>query len=359
MTQSFRQQNVDDVALTLARRKVGLKHGLSAPMDKLAFDLSSSLSGVGDWWKGQDPAAQKAMIGAGVGGALGLGSSFFRRRGRRHSVRDALTGALAGGAVGGGIGLLGNYKGLSEKAFPSSADEPALANKIKKLQDLSDKAQPSVLHQAGSAVAEHPILTALGAAGASDVGLGMWKADQGKNISPGAWRNVAKTLVEQATGGKDPYKTQIGNQLPAKVVDKLLSGHEPDLLALSKDKHAVKYMQKLRDIPGTYRPMTGVQYAMQQGGLPKATVSSKGKVGWGRSPRLPDWFVKAMGQQKVNPLKYAPRSLPNIPKSKAALIGVPASLIAMWLASKGFLDVSSARGQITDMREQIQRQGAK
>ena len=73
MTQSLNNQSVNEVALTLARRKVSLRHGFGKPMDKLAFDLSSSLQGAGDWLK--NPAAQKALIGAGVGGTLGLGSS--------------------------------------------------------------------------------------------------------------------------------------------------------------------------------------------------------------------------------------------------------------------------------------------
>lgn len=342
MTQSFKQQNVDDVALILARRQVGLRHGLSRPMDKLAFDLSSSLSNIGDWWKRQDPTAQKAMIGAGVGGTLGLGSGLFRR-GKKHPFRDLLTGAVAGGTLGGGIGLLGGYKGLAEKAFPSSSDEPDLAQKITKLQDLSEKAQPSLLHQTGSAMADHPILSALGIAGAADVGTGMGLAAQGKNVSPGAWRNVARALTEQeaALGGlTDDVRTLIADRLPSSVLAKLRSGRPEDLLALSKDRNAVKWMQAVRDVPGVYRPMTGTQYAMQEA----ARNPSSGRLSKGLA-KLHGANVRGMS---------LPKSLPNLPKGKGALLGIPAALIAAWLASKSALNVSSARGQINEMQKQIQ-----
>lgn len=354
MTQSFKQQNTDDVALILARRQVGLRHGLSNPMDKMAFDLSSSLSGVGDWWKRQDPAAQKAMMGAGIGGTLGLGSGLFRR-GKKHPFRDLLTGAVAGGTLGGGIGLLGGHKALAEKAFPSSADEPDLANKITKLQDLGEKAQPSLLHQTADTMADHPLLSILGISGAADVGTGSALAAQGKNISPGAWRNVAKQLQEQIieAGAKHtPYDTPIGQKLPKTVIDKLLSGDTEQLKSLSKDKNATRYMQSMRDVKGTYRPMTASQYVMQQAGLPKPTARARG-----RSLTMPDWLAKGVTQGKYNPLRKLPRSLPNIPKGKAALVGVPAALISAWLASKSALNVNSARDQITEMQKQLQ-QGA-
>ena len=359
MTQSFKQQNTDDVALILARRQVGLRHGLSNPMDKMAFDLSSSLSSVGDWWKNQDPAAQKAMMGAGVGGTLGLGSGLFRR-GKKHPFRDFLTGAVAGGTLGGGIGLLGRHKDIAEIAFPSTADEPDLAKNITKLQDLSEKAQPSLLHQAGGAMANHPILSALGIGGAADVGTGMTLAAQGKNLSPGAWENVVKSYGKQLTelGGNTEHVTKIERLLQGlegqragprggaatsrpivnEVMELLRTGNTK---GLSNLEEAPEIMRRLRNVEGVYRPMTGTQYAMQQGARNPGTRFGRAQAWLSRGAR--------------NPLKKLPKSLPNIPKSKGALIGIPAALIAAWLASKSALNVNSARDQINEMSKQIQR----
>ena len=362
MTQSFKQQNVDDVALILARRQVGLRHGLSRPMDKLAFDLSSSLSNIGDWWKRQDPTAQKAMIGAGVGGTLGLGSGLFRR-GKKHPFRDLLTGAVAGGTLGGGIGLLGGYKGLAEKAFPSSSDEPDLAQKITKLQDLSEKAQPSLLHQAGSAMADHPILSALGIAGAADVGTGMGLAAGGRNLSPGAWENVVKAYGKQLTGlgGNAEHVTEIERLLqgmtrpqiggyPEPIVDEVMGLiRRGDTRGLGNLDEAPQIMRRLRNVEGVYRPMTGTQYMMQQG------ARNARNPGSGRLSKGLGWLNRANIRVPGLPAPVGlPKSLPNLPKGKGALLGIPAALIAAWLASKSALNVSSARGQINEMQKQIQ-----
>lgn len=356
MTQSFKQQNTDDVALILARRQVGLRHGLSNPMDKTAFDLSSSLSNVGDWWKSQSPTAQKAMMGAGIGGSLGLGSGLFRR-GKKHPFRDFLTGAVAGGTLGGGIGLMGGYKDIAEKAYPSATDEPDLAKKITKLQDLSEKAQPSFLHRAGGAMSKHPILTALGIGGAADVGTGMTLAAQGKNLSPGAWENVVKSYGKQLAEITNPeHRTAIEQLLQGlegqragprggaatsrpivnEVMGLLRTGNAR---GLSNLEEAPEIMRRLRNVEGVYRPMTGMQYAAQQGARNPGTRLGRA--------------VTALSRGSRNPLKLLPKSLPNIPKSKGALIGIPAALIAAWLASKSALNVSSARGQINEMRKQL------
>ena len=405
MTQSFNNQSVEEVALTLARRKVGLRHGLVNPMDKLAFDLSSSLQGAGDWFKRQNPVAQKAMIGAGVGGTLGLGSSLFRR-GKKHPFRDALTGALAGGTLGGGIGILGNRSNISEELFPSTGDVPGLAKDIEEIQSLEHQSKPSFfnspLHWAGQTMKEHPVLSTLGIGGGLDVGTGMHIAAQGKNTSPGAWRNVAKALADQTKnmGGIDPTDPKIsqiekvirssGGRDAKKILDLLESGDPEDLVTLSKRPDAKKVMQSLQHIDEVYRPMTASQYALQEAhagrdafGKPLLSRDPRRINVWpesmyGRSQRRPadptiatrdprTWKPLQRGWGKLDPdiktrlrnftsSSRFPKSLPNIPKwmrGKGALVGIPAALIASWLAAKGYANTEGAQDKIRDIQQQF------
>tara|TARA_B100000745_G_scaffold262227_1_gene186314 strand:+ start:18380 stop:19417 length:1038 start_codon:yes stop_codon:yes gene_type:complete len=343
MTQSFNNQSVDDVALTLARRKVGLRHGFSKPMDKLAFDLSSSLQGAGDWLK-DNPAAQKALIGAGVGGTLGLGSSLFRR-GKKHPFRDALTGALAGGALGGGLGLLGDRKNISDEIFPAAPNTAELAKDIEEVQNLDRQAKPtflnSPLHWAGQTAKDHPVLSALGIGGAADVGTGMGLAAQGKNTSPGAWRNVAKVLAQQSAEGKTSQipgmlKGVVGDAAQKDILTLLQSGNNKDLVTLSKRPDALKAMQSLRDVDEVFRPMTASQYALQEAAR--------------KAPR------NAGGSSLARTMNKLPKSLPNIPKymrGKGALVGIPAALIASWLAAKGYANTEGAQDRIRDIQQQF------
>jgi len=355
MPPSFNNQNVNEVALTLARRKVGLRHGFSKPMDKLAYDLSSSLQGAGDWLK-KNPAAQKALIGAGVGGTLGLGSSLFRR-GKKHPFRDALTGALAGGALGGGLGLLGDRKNISDEIFPTAPNTAELAKDIEEVQNLDRQAKPtflnSPLHWAGQTAKEHPVLSALGIGGGLDVGTGMGLAAQGKNTSPGAWRNVAKVLAQQSTDPgntsqiEQALKAVVGEDATTSILEKLRSGSNKDLVTLSKRPDALKAMQSLRDVDEVFRPMTASQYALQQAerrpGLGSPT--SPLRKGWNRSsPKI------------RSALRKLPKSLPNVPKymrGKGALVGIPAALIASWLAAKGYANTEGAQDKIRDIQQQF------
>ena len=351
MTQSFNNQSVDEVALTLARRKVSLRHGLANPMDKLAFDLSASLQGAGDWLK-KNPAAQKALIGAGVGGTLGLGSSLFRR-GKKHPFRDALTGALAGGTLGGGLGLLSDRGRISDNVFPAAPNTAELAKDIEEIQNLDQQSKPTLLnsplHWAGQTAKEHPVLSALGIGGGLDVGTGMGLAAQGKNTSPGAWRNVAKVLAQQSV---DPAKDSqiekiltsvMGDDAPD-VLKKLRSGKSADLVALSKRPDALKAMQALRDVDEVFRPMTASQYALQQAERP---------LGFGNSPSPLRRGWRGL-PSKVQ--SAVPKSLPNIPKymrGKGALVGIPAALIASWLAAKGYSNTEAAQDKIRDIQQQF------
>jgi hypothetical protein len=50
-------------------------------------------------------AARDALIGSGIGGALGLGRALFDEDRRKNWLQEALQGALLGGGIGGGVGL--------------------------------------------------------------------------------------------------------------------------------------------------------------------------------------------------------------------------------------------------------------
>lgn len=367
MTQSFNNQTVDQVAMTLARRQVGLRRGMLNPMDKLGFDLSGSLKGVGDWYKSQNPIAQKAMLGAGVGGALGLGSSVFRRD-KKRPFRDALTGMLAGGALGGGYGLLTDRESILNKLAPKQ-DTAELSKTMEELQDLQGKAQPSLLHQIGGAAAERPIATGLGIAGAADVGTGMALAAQGKNVSPSAWQNVSRTLADQLADkgtvdktqigqlldryGKDVktrvnpeaagYKTQVtGKNNP--LLQALLGGDKAEISeALKNLKDPVtgkpidprEVMGRLKNVKGVYRPMTASQYAAQ-----RYTSSPQPKFqGKWWNP-----FNKAV--------KGMPKSLPNVP-GRAKAIAAALGLLGLGYAGHGAMQTSGARSKLDELKKAI------
>jgi len=401
MPPSFNNQNVNEVALTLARRKVGLRHGFSKPMDKLAYDLSSSLQGAGDWLK-KNPAAQKALIGAGVGGTLGLGSSLFRR-GKKHPWRDALTGALAGGTLGGGIGLLGDRANISEKLFPSTGDTPGLAKDIEEVQNLNQQAKPtflnSPLHWAGQTAKEHPVLSALGIGGGLDVGVGTIKS-HGKNVTPKAWQQVSGVLAEQMEGGVDAVDTQIGKALNRygsdvkkykqpvgfspksgpgivseilgkknSLLDALHGGNSDEIAkALGSLKDAKgnaidprEVMSRLKNIKGVNRPMGAWQYALQEAkarrgnpkylGMPVTSkvnkvTSALGKVSPGRIKNLLGWAGKVIPTSGINP-KYT------IPRSKTALTATALGLIASWVIANKTGNVHAARSRLGDIQQQF------
>ena len=367
MTQSFNNQTVDQVSMTLARRQVGLRRGMLNPMDKIGFDLSGSLKGIGDWYKSQNPVAQKAMLGAGLGGALGLGSSVFRRD-KKRPFRDALTGMLAGGALGGGYGLLTDRDSVLNTLAPKQ-DTAELSKTMEELQDLQGKAQPSLLHQLGGAAAERPITTGLGLVGAADVGTGMGLAAQGKNVSPAAWQNVSKTLADQLADKGTVDKTQIGQLLdrygidikrwesaakgPGKLevlrrdnplLQALLGGDKAEISeALKNLKDPVtgkpidprEVMGRLKNVKGVYRPMTASQYAAQ-----RYTASPQPKFqGKWWSP-----FNKAV--------KGMPKSLPNVP-GKAKAIAAALSLLGLGYAGSNYMQTEGARSKLDELKKAI------
>ena len=353
--------------MTLARRQVGLRRGMLNPMDKIGFDLSGSLKGIGDWYKSQNPVARKAMLGAGLGGALGLGSSFFRRD-KKRPFRDALTGMLAGGALGGGYGLLTDRDSVLNTLTPQQ-DTAELSKTMEELQNLQGKAQPSLLHQIGGAAAERPIMTGLGAAAAADVGAGMGLAAQGKNVSPAAWQNVSKTLADQLEQKGTVDKTQIGQLLdrygkdikrwdgtgkgPLKetvlrrdnpLLQALLGGDKDEISkalknlkdpATGKPIDPREVMGRLKNVKGVYRPMTASQYAAQ-----RYTASPQPKFqGKWWSP-----FNKAV--------KGMPKSLPNVP-GKAKAIAAALSLLGLGYAGRDYMHTEGARSKLDELKKAI------
>jgi hypothetical protein len=78
-------------------------------------------------WQAAGPVGQGGLIGAGAGGALGLGSSLLGNREDKHPVQSALTGALGGAALGAGGALaypkiMGMF-GQKGQAGPSGFDQ--------------------------------------------------------------------------------------------------------------------------------------------------------------------------------------------------------------------------------------------
>ena len=354
MTASFKDQTLDSAVEYLAHRKVGLQHGLVSSLDKQAFDLSATLSSIGDAYKKQSPVVQKGLIGAGVGGALGLGSSMFSRPGRGNALRDTLTGALAGGIAGGGYGLAQDRKNLADKAIPGGSDS-STQGQLEKLYDTQEKAQPSLVHRAGGALAEHPILSALGLAGGADVAVGSSLASQGKNISPSAWKNVSRKMEEQiAASGGDPGKSSIFTQL--ENARNNASGKGGKAAANRFRKNPLAYVQTLKPaqqeelmkalsyIDDVTTPMTGTQYILQQGKQRAANPPSKRKL-----TMLDDVLAKTKPV-----LDKLPTSLP---KSRSLRYGIPAGLISLWLASKGYANTENARDQLEVIKKQISEAG--
>jgi len=121
MSKSYKNQSISDISLSLARRQVALRHGFEESTVKqadvgeyLSGGLKNLQEGAKTWWNNRDPVAQKAMIGAGLGGVAGASSSLLRKNRRKHFLRDAFTGALGGGALFGGIGAVQDYKRLAD-----------------------------------------------------------------------------------------------------------------------------------------------------------------------------------------------------------------------------------------------------
>lgn len=347
MTTSFKDQTLDSAVEYLAHRKVGLQHGLVSSLDKQAFDLSSTLSSIGEAYKNQSPVVQKGLIGAGVGGALGLGSSMFSRPGRGNAVRDTLTGALAGGIAGGGYGLMQDRKNIAGKAIPGGLDG-STQDQLEELYDTQEKAQPSLVHSTGSALADHPILSALGLAGGADVATGSVLASQGKNVSSSAWQNVTRKLEEQiAASGGDPGKssifTQIANVKGKPAANKFRKNPLAYVQTL-KPAQQEELMKSLSYINDVTTPMTGTQYILQQGKQRAANPPSKRKL-----TMLDDILARTRPV-----LDKMPTSLP---KSRSLRYGIPAGLISLWLASKGYANTENARDQLEVIKQQISEAG--
>jgi hypothetical protein len=347
MTASFKDQTLDSAANYLAHRKVGLQRGLVSSLDKQAFDLSSTLTSIGDAYKSQSPVVQKGIIGAGVGGALGLGSSMFSRPGRGNAVRDTLTGALAGGLAGGGYGLVQDRKNLANKAVPGGLDN-STQDQLEELYDTQEKAQPSLVHRTGSAMADHPILSALGLAGGADVATGSALASQGKNISPTAWQNVTRKLEQQiAASGGDPGKSSIFTQIEnvkGKAAANKFRKNPLAYIQTLKPAQQEELMKSLSYIDDVTTPMTGLQYLLQQGKQRAANPPSKSKAN-----RLDGILAKTRPV-----LDKLPTSLP---KSRSLRYGIPAGLISLWLASKGYANTENARDQLEVIKQQIAGDG--
>lgn len=81
--------------------------------------------GIGDFYQNNKSWAQPALWGAGIGGALGLGSGLLGRRRKGRAIGDAMTGALLGAGLGGAGGYLMNqYNSQAGAAKPEEIKPP-------------------------------------------------------------------------------------------------------------------------------------------------------------------------------------------------------------------------------------------
>lgn len=149
---------IEDAVEALAQRAAALHHG--APrMSKEAMDKTAFLQQLGEHWQGLDPAAKKALLGAGLGGALGLGTSLIGENENRKPWSSTLTGALAGGAIGGGLGLAGKFGPSATKPSSNAA-----------ILNLIEKTKPSSAADSLVSTATHPSTRQGLAAGAAVAG---------------------------------------------------------------------------------------------------------------------------------------------------------------------------------------------
>ncbi len=111
--------NLEDVLDVLAKKAV---YNAEFRRTKAAFlpQLQQLGSGAMDALKA-NPAAGAGLLGAGLGGAYGLATSFGRPEEERQPWSSALTGALAGGALGAGAGVAYDQLGPGIRDYFSGA----------------------------------------------------------------------------------------------------------------------------------------------------------------------------------------------------------------------------------------------
>ena len=366
MTQSFNNRTVDQVSLTLARRQVGLRHNLIEPLEKTAE--GNWLSDVGDqfrgWFNKRNPVAQKAMIGAGLGGAMGLGSGLLGddERGEKRPWRDALTGALAGGALGGGIGMLNtkdresllDTSGVTTPTDPeaiekmqekiknfkelqSQTEKPWLLNQANRLGEAAQNVGERALSGTGALMAEHPVATGAGVLGAANIGEGLRRSHQMRNISPAQMQRVAEYMSESPANLKqveDQFKAVL-QKLPSGTVANtpalqkrrlteimtLLRTDEGRKALLKRSPIAPQLMQSLKPITGIKRqPMTYLQSLNQTAARTKRNPLSWNPATWLGAPG------KAMshGPKSYPRALHAPGRLLKKPK-----VAIPAAILSL------------------------------
>jgi hypothetical protein len=168
-------KDLDDAVESLARRAVTTRR--LAGMAKRA-DLSEMAHRA---W--ETPEVRNALIGGGVGGALGLGSSLMsggdeHDRPHRH-LYGALTGAAAGAAIGGG-GTLAYRNSTFGKEAPKEPTGP-----VRRPGEFTDSATGKAMKWDAEALRQHPGLAdkiqaaQRGAASYSPAGMGMGGAALG------------------------------------------------------------------------------------------------------------------------------------------------------------------------------------
>ncbi len=155
---------------TLGRRMRRVKEA-TGPFDTLKGMGTSAANWVMD---PKHTAYRLPMVGAGVGGLVGLISSFQRRKEERAPVSSALTGALAGGAMGlGGVAAKNLYDrsqgniatdGAATPGVPSTS-LPDAQRRVQELEQARDAMQVPWFEAGGTVPRALPGMAAGGAAG--------------------------------------------------------------------------------------------------------------------------------------------------------------------------------------------------
>lgn len=121
----------DPVAVIATKMAAARREKRAGPLDDAGKWLGEQGSNLSQWFGKQDPSLRYGLMGAGIGGAGGLGLSAFGSR-KKNPWTTALSGALAGGALGASVPLMQsawqNYQGTNAD---SAGPEKVLADQAK------------------------------------------------------------------------------------------------------------------------------------------------------------------------------------------------------------------------------------
>ncbi len=218
--------NIDDAINALAERSVALQY-YAPRLPQQALEKTAFLQDAGK----HSTALHKGLMGAGIGGVLGLGSSLFKDKEDRQPINSAITGALAGGVIGTGIGMAHNNapKPAKAKAGPHFDqgefelnpggpryrwNKPLPTEQAKRVAELQSKSEDNVvskglegtgklIYDAATSPAAAVQATALG-------GLGLAKNQVGDGTNPGWLNKIISPGKQEAVVSRNPRHLRTG-----------------------------------------------------------------------------------------------------------------------------------------------------